>query len=99
MLIRWVIAAGLLICAAASGAIAQSADSQEETVVKDGIGCQSADFMLRMEKYVDQGDVEVIRREVLRAIEKGDCTLFRVGEHVYIADASVYGPKLRRKGE
>jgi hypothetical protein len=62
---RWAAIAGFLICAAASGAFATSPNSGEQKIVKNEIGCRDLEFWARLIKFHDQGDMEVVRREVI----------------------------------
>ena len=87
------------LVAAALAAIPAAAQSQQQAISKMAFGCQDWDLYKRLVLIRAQGDKEAFKNALSHAIWTGACTIFHVGDTVFIAESSMFSVKLRRKGE
>ncbi|WP_176316733.1 hypothetical protein [Burkholderia vietnamiensis] len=91
-------------CLSALGAHPAFADSRAGVhQIKDGpwLGCDTEDRFDKIMSYSISGDKVAFKKAAVSAINAGNCTLFRTGQTVHLADVKLLGGtvKIRRDGE
>jgi hypothetical protein len=92
--------AALLISAALfpapSGAMAQD---RPLTIARPDFGCRDWDVFNKIVVYIAQKDDAAFSKALRLGLSSGQCTAFRPGETVYVAESGLFSVKLRRKGD
>lgn len=64
-------------------------------------GCQDRDYHSRLTQYAVQKDSEAFKRALATGLLTGQCTAFKAGETVYVADTAIFSGlvKVLRRGQ
>ncbi|AOK63534.1 hypothetical protein [Burkholderia ubonensis] len=101
-------ACGVFAVACLSAFVAQSAAAAGESrpgvhQIKGGtwLGCDTEERFDKIMSYSVSGDKAAFKKAAVAAINAGNCTLFRDGQTVHLADVKILGGtiKIRRDGE
>ena len=80
-----------------------TADAQQSYTVKSGswIGCTTKEVKSELTGYLVDNDRAAFESAASRYILAGQCTIFKTGETVHLADTSFFSGlvKIRRRGE
>ena len=81
--------------------ITTPAMAQSMRITRSGFGCQSREYYDKISGCVSDGDKEAFEKTLMVGILSGECTLFKVGEEVFLTDTAIFSMlvKVRRKGE
>lgn len=64
-------------------------------------GCKDREYHSKLTQYAVQKDSEAFKRALAAGLLTGQCTAFKAGETVYVADTAIFSGlvKVRRRGQ
>jgi hypothetical protein len=81
--------------------ISGAAHAESKRISSDNAcGCMNRDYYTKLLDYSVQNDLEAFKKGLVAGILAGQCTMFKTGEEVFIADTAIFSGlvKVRRQG-